>query len=466
MNEEGVVVSSMDAMGHIDDRLVRVSEAKKVVQVEGKRKSELESRKGLARVRATTLAMQQGKGTLETEAIGEEAAQGISDPGPQNVTALNKSISLLDDHVVDGSLWLVRKLSSMRWEDSATCRIGARMGRPEKSGVREMKPLVHSLYPIAESGGPQRLLGESSSKGSIRVQMGPRICSKCGSESPHIRCHVRPDPNVAEECGGRTEVRKSRGGKRRRRGEFTTVPVSSILEVKRRGLGLDKLPSKIKAVKGLVSIGQSPEPLEKGILRAKHGVSVFRDGTSRYDMSDVPVTHFKPIEIGTSWEALAELGYTHDIRGNILKSDSQMLELLPQDFIPSIRSKDHLLATCNFVDELLVRFYQMEPFYNATSEKDLVGRLAIGLAPHTSGGVLCRLIGWTSSSAGYAHPLFHAAKRRNCDGDEDSIMMLMDGLLNFSKEILPAGRGGRMDAPLVLTTRLNPMEIDLSLIHI
>ena len=152
------------------------------------------------------------------------------------------------------------------------------------------------------------------------------------------------------------------------------------MEVKRRSLGLDKLPSKIKAVKGLVSIGQSPEPLEKGILRAKHGVSVFRDGTSRYDMSDVPVTHFKPIEIGTSWEALVGLGYTHDIRGNRLSSDTQMLELLPQDFIPSIRSKDHLLATCGFVDELLIRFYGMEPFYNASTEVDLVGRLAIGLA--------------------------------------------------------------------------------------
>ena len=57
---------------------------------------------------------------------------------------------------------------------------------------------------------------------------------------------------------------------------------------------------------------------------------------------------------------------------------------------------------------------------------------------------------------GHAHPLFHAAKRRNCDGDEDAIMLLMDGLLNFSRDILPANRGGQMDAPLVLTTRLNP----------
>ena len=47
MNEEGVVVNSKDAIGHIEDRLVRVREAKKIVQAEGKRKSELESRGGL-----------------------------------------------------------------------------------------------------------------------------------------------------------------------------------------------------------------------------------------------------------------------------------------------------------------------------------------------------------------------------------------------------------------------------------
>ena len=52
-----------------------------------------------------------------------------------------------------------------------------------------------------------------------------------------------------------------------------------------------------------------------------------------------------------------------------------MLELLPQDFIPSLGLKDHLLATCGFVDELLIRFYGMEPFYNASTEVDLVGSL-------------------------------------------------------------------------------------------
>ena len=108
----------------------------------------------------------------------------------------------------------------------------------------------------------------------------------------------------------------------------------SILEVKRRKLGLGMIPSKIKAVKGLVSKDQSPEQIEKGILRGLHGLSVFRDGTARFDMSDVPVTHFRPSEIGTPWKRLAELGYTHDHDGEPLKNDEQLLELLC-DFIPS-----------------------------------------------------------------------------------------------------------------------------------
>jgi DNA polymerase II large subunit len=74
--------------------------------------------------------------------------------------------------------------------------------------------------------------------------------------------------------------------------------------------------------------------------------------------------------------------------------------------------------------------------------------------------VLGRLVGFTKASVGYAHPFFHAAKRRNCDGDEDCVMLLMDGLLNFSREFLPDKRGGQMDAPLVLTSRIDPKEVD------
>ncbi|MDL5501597.1 MAG: hypothetical protein QSU88_00105, partial [Candidatus Methanoperedens sp.] len=51
----------------------------------------------------------------------------------------------------------------------------------------------------------------------------------------------------------------------------------------------DNLES-IKGVLGLTSKNKTPEPLEKGILRAKHGIVMFKDGTVRYDLSDLPLT--------------------------------------------------------------------------------------------------------------------------------------------------------------------------------
>lgn len=50
---------------------------------------------------------------------------------------------------------------------------------------------------------------------------------------------------------------------------------------------------------------------------------------------------------------------------------------------------------------------------------------------------------------------------KQCDGDEDSVMLLMDGLLNFSKEFLPTTRGkSTMDSPLVVSTTINPAGVD------
>jgi len=48
----------------------------------------------------------------------------------------------------------------------------------------------------------------------------------------------------------------------------------------------------------------------------------------------------------------------------------------------------------------------------------------------------------------------------NCDGDEDGLMLLMDVLLNFSHSYVPDKRGGKMDLPLILTTRIDPAEVD------
>jgi DNA polymerase II large subunit len=103
----------------------------------------------------------------------------------------------------------------------------------------------------------------------------------------------------------------------------------------------------------------------------------------------------------------------------------------------------------------------MPRYYNLKTKKDIIGHLIIGLAPHTSAGTVGRIIGFTKTQGMFTHPLYHAAMRRNCDGDEACAILLLDALLNFSRSFLPDKRGSRtMDAPLVLTSHLIPGEVD------
>ena len=454
----------------VEQRILELRDCNTVLRAERARLFALEKERSTIRIAAETEARQRGLGISETDQVGKEAAESVPDEGPENASRYKASQRMHDDHEVDGLLPLIRESSTLRWEHAAPQRVGCRMGRPEKSAPREMSPRSHTLFPIALEGGNQRLIANAAGKGSIRVQMGKRLCSKCGKDSPFITCHHRVVdsdglPKIGETCGGRTDMRES-SSKSRRRGEMQSVPIEAILEDAQLRIGMTRLPQQVKCVKELKSKNQTPEAIEKGLLRAKYNLPVFRDGTIRFDMSDVPVTHFTPKEIYVDWKRLHALGYTHDWEGNPLERDDQMLELFPQDFIVAKNAADYFIRTAQFVDEVLVKYYKMDPYYNATTKDDLVGQLICALAPHTSGGVLSRIIGWADCSGGYAHPLFHAAKRRNCDGDEDAIMLLMDGLLNFSREILPANRGGQMDAPLVLTTRLNPTEIDKEALNV
>ncbi|HEV8359058.1 MAG TPA: DNA polymerase II large subunit, partial [Candidatus Thermoplasmatota archaeon] len=296
---------------------------------------------------------------------------------------------------------------------------------------------------IGQAGGMQRLLKDAAAKGHITVEVGVRNCKQCGSKGVENKCVT---------CGAHTAARADKP-------ELQRVDLGEKLRRAMERVGMQKAPD-VKAVQGLISKTKVPEPLEKGLLRAKHDVSVFKDGTVRFDMTDVPLTHFKPREAHVSVAKLRELGYTHDCKGQPLARDDQVCELRVQDVIIPRNGLEYLHKTANFTDELLERFYGLPPFYKAAKPEDLIGQLVVGLAPHTSGGVLGRLLGWTTTQAGLAHPYWHAAKRRNCDGDEDCVMLLLDGLLNFSRAYLPEKRGGLMDAPLVLTTRLDPSEID------
>jgi DNA polymerase II large subunit len=342
--------------------------------------------------------------------------------------------------------------------------MGARMGRPEKAKARELSPPVHVLFPVGLPGGPQRNIVAAAKQGTVRVEIARRKCTKCGeityrSFCPYCGVPTIEDP-ICPKCG-----RQSLG---------SICPVCKIQAVKYESRELDiarvynealsKLctPSldQVKGVRGLSSASKMPEPLEKGILRAKHGLSVFKDGTIRFDATNAPLTHFIPREINVSVETLRRIGYERDMYGNPLVDENQLCELKTQDVVLPEAAAQYMLKVCQFVDELLERFYGLPPYCKAKAIQDLVGQIILGFAPHTSAAVIGRVVGFSKANVCYAHPLWHNIKRRDCDGDEDAIMLALDVLLNFSREYLPAQIGGMMDAPLLIISIVDPFEVD------
>jgi len=322
-------------------------------------------------------------------------------------------------------------------------RIGARMGRPEKAAPREMSPPPHGLFPLGAAGGMQRLVNEAVTKEAVEIEIGLRVCSACGQRWLLPRC---------PKCGAHTEPRM--------RPMRQKIPLREILDDAMARIGMTSMPPGVKGVQGMISRSKTPEPMEKGLLRAKHGLHVFKDGTTRFDMTNLVLTHFRPEEIRLSIDRARALGYERDVHGAPLADPMQLVELRPQDVVIPVDAGDFLVKVAQFVDELLARMYGLPPFYNVSSREALIGHLVVTLAPHTSGGVLGRVIGFTKARAWFNHPYMVAARRRNADGDEDSVLLLLDCLVNFSRAFLPEKRGGLMDAPLVLTTRIDPNEID------
>ena len=184
-------------------------------------------------------------------------------------------------------------------------------------------------------------------------------------------------------------------------------------------------------------------------------------------MTELPVTHFKSSEIEVSVEKLKELGYIKDYLGKELIDENQILELKPHDVILPCndlsgdeRADEVFVNVSKFIDDLLVRFYGLPLFYNIKNRDDLVGKLGVCMAPHNCAGVICRILGFSKVQGLLASPYMHAAIRRDCDGDEAAMMLLVDVLINFSKKFLPSHRGGTQDAPLVLNGQIRAEEVD------
>lgn len=357
---------------------------------------------------------------------------------------------------------IISEFSGIQIRNKFSTSIGVRIGRPEKAAPRQMKPPTHVLFPITDKGGATRDLLKASKNEHFFTDIFNRYCPRCDEPSIGIKCpkcEIKTD--VLFKCpkcrASLTETFCEKCKRKAITHSHKEFPLKAQLLAAQQKMGI-RAQEPFKGVKDLINQDKIAEPFEKGLVRQKFKLTVFKDGTVRFDATNSPLTQFKPSWIGTSIEKLHSLGYTHDIEGNPLENSEQIVELRMQDVIIPYESGKYLVSICKYIDMLLEKLYQKSSFYNVKTSDELIGHLIIGLAPHTSVGIVGRVIGYTETHVCFATPSWHSAKRRDADGDADSIMLLMDGLLNFSRQFLSDRIGGLMDAPLLVQPLVLPHE--------
>ncbi len=303
-------------------------------------------------------------------------------------------------------------LSGIRIKAKAPMYIGARMGRPEKAKERKMDGSPHVLFPTGSFKNRsltkqyRTVKGQEGEK-TINIELSRMRCTKCKRLGFYRRCDVcgarAAEERVCGKCGRISEF-EMHCEKKTLSYDRRPVDILELFEQVKAKTGIS--PDDVKGVKGLSNAVRIPERLEKGFLRAKHDVYVFRDGTSRFDATDVPLTHFTPKEVQLSLQKARELGYVNDYTGKPMESDLQTVSLRHQDIILANSGAEYFMRVAAFIDDMLVNLYGLKAFYNIRSKDDLIGHFCVGLSPHTSAGVLCRIVGFTKATVGYGAPLF------------------------------------------------------------
>ncbi len=349
--------------------------------------------------------------------------------------ALKTTFSREAPETCDDPMLFMQEVSPVFIRDKAGVYVGARLGRPEKAKMRKLTGSPHTLFPVGEEGGRLRSFNAALEAGRVTSNFQTYLCTSCKKEVVNRRCHTCDSP--AQERYWSPDGQTSSAEQDDRHptmAKRVSVPIKEYFDACLERMDTRVYPDLIKGVRGTMNEDKTAEHIFKGFLRARHEVHVNKDGTIRYDASEVPVTHFRPSEIGISAARAKELGYVSDIHGNPIEHDDQVIEIFPQDVIlpacdesPDEKSDDILLRAAQFVDELLVHLYGMEPYYNAKTSADLIGHFVIALAPHTSAGTIGRIIGFSKTQGLFYHPYLHCATRRDCFTHETSIPLFYDG---------------------------------------
>ncbi len=344
-----------------------------------------------------------------------------------SVKIFTKLLDLKNDHEAQFSksesfLQTMEQISNIKMRNKAPTFLGSRMGRPEKSEKRMMKGRPQLLFPCGKKeGGRMRNLMSTYEIGYVNEDFLMNYCPSCNKNVPYFYCPYCNGPveelRVCSVCGKTTKEKKHCGKPTKRHG-VERVNVRELMDIAKKNLGFRVLPELLKSPRATMSKHNEVEPIEKGLLRQKYGLFVNKDGTIRFDSTDLAMTHFKPKEVHVSIDKLKELGYTEDINEKPLTNEEQILLLKPQDIVitdaKEFSAADYLYRISKFVDELLVSFYGQKPFYNFKNKYDVVGQLVLALAPHTSAAIMARVIGFTSARGTFGNPYWHCAKRRNC----------------------------------------------------
>ncbi len=404
------------------------------------------------------------------------------------ISQFEKIIKFTKENLSKSSCEILTNCSSINLEirDKGGTYIGCRMGRPEKAKMRKLDGRPQGLFSIGEGKKVKvKEFGETDDKtemlqnrlkniveayhnGSVDARFCIYHCANCEKDIIYRTCptcNSKGEQKYFDRYTG-TPVNKEKEGAVKYK--YTNIDMNEYIENVRKITKTVELPKLVKGLNETINKDHIVEHLSKAFMRAKHDLYVNKDGTVRFDMIEMGLTHFKGKEIGTSVEKLKELGYKKDYLGKDLTDENQLIEIFPQDVIlpDCIESGDELASdfvinTGKFVDECLEKLYGVEKFYNFKTKEDTIGHLLIGLAPHTSAGIVGRIIGYSKTQGCFSHPVWHAAQRRNLDGDENGVMLLLDGLINFSRQYLPDRRGAKtMDTSLVLTSHLYLDQVD------
>lgn len=358
---------------------------------------------------------------------------------------------------VSNPLEYVNRSSGVIIRDKYPTIVGARMGRtpnaPDKWPRRLDKKIISGLIPLSDAVGGSRLISKAYALDKISVEVMVYQCPSCNTVMVFRRC---PDCDVICQPVG------TKGTKRAISAQEIVQKACKLLNENPEEVL--KLP--MKGVKGVYNVTKTIEHPAKAILRAKHGLGVFKDGTIVLDITLLPLTHFRPSECNTDIDTLKKFGYTHDIYGAPLENEDQIVELLPQDAIIPEESLPFLMNIAKFVDEELVKLYHLQPYYNVSDSKELIsqGLLIVNLAPHTVAGVVQRVIGTWKGRGICCHPIVISTTRRDADGDSNQISLLLDVFINQSREYLVEERpGALMGTPLYIITKVNVEEADLQI---